>query len=146
MLSPGSRQELLWWIHNVEICNGKPIRFQDPVIVITTDASKKRLGSDEQSEGFRQVDTGGNFLAHKCIGVTSLQYAILTLVPELTSRNIQLQIDNSSAVAYIDHMGGAHSKPMNSIAKEIWDWAIQRNIHLTAVHIPEIEHVKADIF
>lgn len=33
---------------------------------------------------------------------------------------------------------------MNSIAKEIWEWAIQRNIHLTAVHIPGIENVKAD--
>jgi hypothetical protein len=44
MLSQDSRQELLWWIHNVEICNGKPIRFQDLIIVITTDASKKGWG------------------------------------------------------------------------------------------------------
>jgi hypothetical protein len=74
----------------------------------------------------------------------AVQFALLTLVPDLTSQNIQIQIDNSSAVAYINHMGGTHSKRMNSIAKEIWDWAIQRNIHLTAVHIPGLENVKAD--
>lgn len=41
-------------------------------------------------------------------------------------------------------MGGTHSEIMDSITKEIWEWAIKRNIHLTAVHIPGIENVKAD--
>lgn len=65
MLSQDSQQELFWWIHNMEGCNGKPIHFQDPSIVITTDASKKGWGCDEQSKGIWQMDTGGNLSAHK---------------------------------------------------------------------------------
>lgn len=33
---------------------------------------------------------------------------------------------------------------MNSLAKEIWEWAIVRKIHLTAVHIPGVENTNAD--
>lgn len=53
-------------------------------------------------------------------------------------------IDNTTAVAYINNMGGSHSLPCNSIAKEIWNWCIKQNIWLSAAHLPGIKNVAAD--
>ena len=41
-------------------------------------------------------------------------------------------------------MGGTHSKECNSIAKDIWQWCIERQIWLTAAHIPGTKNVEAD--
>lgn len=49
-----------------------------------------------------QMDTGTKY---KCVELITVQFSLLTLVPELTNQNIQLQIDNKTAVAYINHMG-----------------------------------------
>jgi hypothetical protein len=51
-----------------------------------------------------------------------------------------VQIDNKSAVAYINHMGGTHSNAMDAIAKKIWSWALMRNNHISSVHIPGMEN------
>lgn len=68
------------------------------------------------------MHTGGNLSAHTYIRTgNSTVFALLTLVRDLINRTIQLQIDNKSAVAYINHMAGTHSKILNSIAKEIWN-------------------------
>lgn len=68
------------------------------------------------------MHTGGNLSAHTYIRTgNSTVFALLTLVRDLINRTIQLQIDNKSEVAYINHMGGTHSEILNSIAKEIWN-------------------------
>lgn len=35
----------------------------------------------------------------------------------------------------MNHMGGTHSTSMNTLAKELLEWAIVKKIHLTAVNI-----------
>ena len=54
--------------------------------------------------------------------------------------------DNSTAVAYIDHMGATHSKSMNHLTKYIWLWCISRNIWLSATHIPGSDNEVADLY
>ena len=41
-------------------------------------------------------------------------------------------------------MGGSRSPECNHVAHRIWIWAKERNIWLTATHIPGIENVEAD--
>ena len=83
-----------------------------------------------------------NFLELKAV-----HFVFMTVADQIYGQNIQIQIDNKTAVAYLNHMGGTHSVSMNSLAKEIWEWAIERKIHLTAVHIPGVENqIKLQIF
>ena len=35
-----------------------------------------------------------------------------------------VMIDNTTAVTYINNMGGSHSAVCNSLAREIWFWCI----------------------
>ena len=59
--------------------------------------------------------------------------------------HIHTYSDNSTNVSYINAMGGIHSKEFNnSIVKDIWQWCIEKQIWLTAVHIPGTKNVEAD--
>ena len=53
--------------------------------------------------------------------------------------------DNTTAIAVLNHMGTSHSDPCNCLGKEIWDWCIDRNIWLSAAHIPRVYNIKADL-
>ena len=52
--------------------------------------------------------------------------------------------DNTTAVSYINEMGGCKSLECNAIAKMIWSWAITKGIWLSASHISGSVNVDAD--
>ena len=55
----------------------------------------------------------------------------LTLSSLLDARNhihVRVMSDNNTAVSCINSMGGCRSLEGNSIAKDIWDWAIDKDI------------------
>ena len=45
---------------------------------------------------------------------------------------VLLRIDNTTAVAYINHLGGAVSRELVNLTKDLWMWCLERNIHITA--------------
>ena len=47
-----------------------------------------------------------------------------------------LQLDNQTAVAYINNMGGTVSPQLTDLAKALWMWALSKDIALSAKHIP----------
>ena len=53
-------------------------------------------------------------------------------------------IDNTTAVAVINHMGTNHSNECNAIAIKIWSFCFKYNMWLTACHIPGKSNVVAD--
>lgn len=52
--------------------------------------------------------------------------------------------DNTTAVSYINSLGGCKSLKCNSLTKYIWEWARVRNILLSAAHIPGSTNADAD--
>ncbi|CAH3168659.1 unnamed protein product [Porites evermanni] len=52
--------------------------------------------------------------------------------------------DNNTAASYINYLEGCRSLECNSIAKDIWDWAIDKHIWLSAAHIPGSSNIDAD--
>jgi len=53
-------------------------------------------------------------------------------------------VDNMIALSDVSHMGASSSEKRNDLAKGIWLWCAQRNIWMTAFHIPDAENVEAD--
>lgn len=81
------------------------------------------------------------------INILELQagfFALKAFCKHSKNTHVQLQIDNTTAVAYIMHMGGSKSHQLNELAKEMWFWCIQKNIWLSAVHIPGKLNTSAD--
>ena len=63
---------------------------------------------------------------------------------EMTRIHVKILTDNITTVTYIREMGGSHSLKCNDLAREIWLWAIERDIWLTISHLPGKENVRAD--
>ncbi len=62
------------------------------------------------------------------------------------TKHIRLMIDNTTAVAYINHMGGSKSKQCNRVARKIWKWAEKRGVWISAAHVPGKKNVLADYY
>ena len=59
-------------------------------------------------------------------------------------KHIRIRSDNSTAIAYINHMGGIKSPECDTLAKEIWQFCITNNAWLSAAYIPGKNNTTAD--
>ena len=65
----------------------------------------------------------GAFLAFKCF------------FKDKRSIHVLLKMDNTSAIAYINKMGGTVSPALNKLNKEFWLWCMERDISVQAQHL-----------
>ena len=59
-------------------------------------------------------------------------------------QHISLKSDNTTAIAYVNHMRGIVSNSCNHSAREIWEICIASKVWLTAVYVPGKENINAD--
>ena len=145
-LSPLCKQDLLWWINNVDQYP-QTITPQIPHLTLTTDSSLTGWGA--VIEGTSSVASGRwsfqesqlhiNFLELKAI-LLGLQ----SLCSHLTNCTIKVLCDNTTAVSYVRSMGGSKSRNCNDITREILIWCMQRQLALSISHIPGKLNTEAD--
>ena len=63
------------------------------------------------------------------------EIALKSLVKDKTKIHNYLKIDNTTAVAYVNEMGGTNSKILTKTAKDKWEFCLTREITLTAEHL-----------
>ena len=71
-------------------------------------------------------------------------HALQCFVSNLRSIHVRLAVDNSTAVAYINNMGGVRSPLLDSLSRSIWEWCKLRDIFISAQHIPGKVNIQAD--
>ena len=76
--------------------------------------------------------------------LTDACFALSKLATTARSTHIRLKLDNLTALAYINKMGGTHSPECYHVTPQIWKWAIARAIWLSAAYIPGDSNVVAD--
>jgi hypothetical protein len=57
------------------------------------------------------------------------------------SLHIGIRSDNTTAVAYVNEMGGMTSILLDNLSAEIWSWCSEKDIFLTAQYIPGNENL-----
>ena len=143
-LSHSSRAELNWWILNVD-SSSKLISHGEPELRIQTDASANGWGGV-----WREQRTGGRWNQQEAshhINYLELLAVLLTikaLCGKFANLHIRVQCDNTTAVCYINNMSGSKSPDCNSVARQIWDYCVERNIWISASHLPGCENTEAD--
>lgn len=121
-LSPSARVELAWWLKHTLNANGSPVHLPPPDIIITTDASKKGWGAVHQS-----LQTNGRWSQRESlqhINYLELKASLLALKTFLKGKShitVSLQLDNTTAIAYINNKGGTCSPQLMTLALEMWD-------------------------
>ena len=94
--------------------------------------------------------TGGCWNAQEAqLHINSLEmmaafFAIKAFAKECQQITILLLTDNISVVAHINKMGGTKSQLLTSQVKDLWAWCLQRQISVTAQHLPGLDNVTAD--
>ena len=79
-----------------------------------------------------------------CLEMQAAALATQTFLKGRTGLSVLLQMDNTTAVAYVNNLGGTVSPQLTTLAKTLWMWALQRDITLTAQYIPGVSNIVAD--
>ncbi|CAL8071331.1 unnamed protein product [Orchesella dallaii] len=135
--------EIQWWkqqVHNAE----KAISRDSFDLTIFSDASTTGWGASSNS-----VSTGGAWTNEESkhhinyLELLAAYHGLRTFARGRNS-NILLRIDNATAIAYINKMGGIQYSHLLQITRKIWLYCEERNIHIKASYIPSKANITAD--
>ena len=144
-LGDAARTDLGWWLQHTATLESAPWARFSPELIITSDASKlgwgavccgKRIGGRwkkaEKSEHINFLELQASFFALKIFAASWRNLDVL------------LELDNTSAVAYIRNLGGVKSCKLSDLACELHTWAGKRNIRIFATYRPGVLNEIAD--
>lgn len=137
-----------WWKEHIfDSCN--PIKDIDFQLEIFSDASLTGWGAyclingkHERTHGhwdFQERESHINVLELK-----AALFGLICFAKEIEDCDILLRIDNTTAISYINRMGGIQFPKLNEVARQIWDWCEERNIWIFASYIKSEDNKIAD--
>ena len=145
-MSPKILEELQWWVENTHLLH-ENIVPGNPTWELRTDSSMDGWGFFNPNTGLSgggrwsesEQENHINYLEMKAIWL-SLQ----TSCKEPPGTHIKVLTDNSTAVCTITKQGSSKSVMCHEMARNIWFWALEKNIWITIAHIPGVENIEAD--
>jgi hypothetical protein len=144
-LTTACKDELRWWMNHLKLSNGREIKVPHPDMVIESDACLTGWGATCNGQTIQGHWTAAE--RKDQINILELRAILLTVkafLKEKSNIHVHFRADNVTAVAHINKMGGTRSKILTDIAKEIWDFCLQRKILISAEHLPGVMNVEAD--
>ena len=142
-LSEECVEDITWWIENTHTQSRALIRA-DPTVVITSDSSDYAWGGTRDD-----LTTGGAWSETEKgwhINVKEMLAALRTLCSlcdQERAVHIRMKLDNMNCVLYLNKRGGRR-RALNEVTRKIWFWALERDIWLSAEHLPGVQNVRAD--
>ena len=141
-LNRNLRKLISWWFNNITT-QFRNIVIPDPDLHIFSDASLTGWGGKCDD-----ITTGGHWdhSENSHINVLELKAALLSLKSlcrNVIDSHIRLHMDNTSAVACINKVGST-KEPLLEVTKDIFEWAENQSVVLSACHIPGVLNVDAD--
>ncbi|XP_057338526.1 uncharacterized protein LOC130676391 [Microplitis mediator] len=136
--------DLNWWQNNILI-SVNPIRQQHYKLEIFTDASLTGWGAacnNELTNGAWYGEELNYSINH--LELIAAYFGLQCFAEDKRDCEILLRIDNTTAISYINRMGGIQYPNLNAIARKIWQWCEQRNLWITASYIASKENIEAD--
>ncbi|XP_077991021.1 uncharacterized protein LOC144445357 [Glandiceps talaboti] len=136
-ITSNMKKDLDWWVRNLPH-ERRSISKGNSDITICSDAST--LGWGVSCEGKKG---GGRWVAWEAnhhinyLELLAVYFALRCFEQTFMNKYVKVLCDNTTAVAYINNMGGVRSVECKDIAKTIWLWCKERGIWLTASHLPE---------
>ena len=134
-LSEDARKELQWWLDE-GLDSNKPLTRDRPVGIIKLDPSGYAWGAVMKNE----VTHGmlGDEEKTEDINVLELKTAmlgVLSFCRNLHDCHIRIELDNTTAVSYINNMGGTHFFKCNKLSRQLILWCKFKRIWLSACNI-----------
>lgn len=138
--------DLEWWIKNINFTSN-PLESQNFVLEIFTDASKTGWGAfcnNERVNGGWKENERNFHINYLELLAVFLGLKCFARDPKYNNCNILLRVDNTTAISYINKMGGIQFPHLTNLTKTIWQWCEKRNIWLFASYINTKDNIEAD--
>ena len=107
LLNSNSKEELQWWIQNLQIFNGRYLILPQKFLTIRTDAYIKGWGT-----ACLGIPTGGEWNLQEqqphinVLEMKAVKLALLAYHKHFQMKAIHFQTDNTTALSYLVKMGG----------------------------------------
>ena len=156
-LSQPALEDLRWWVSsNPHSRNSQNITLPPFDLTIRTDASLLGWGAtcngrttggrwsvEEAEQHINCLELKAATLALKSFLGEGMQLPPQSLAPS-PPQHILLEMDNTTAVAYVNRRGGTQSPSLSLLALELWSFLLTRGLWVTARHLPGVLNVEAD--
>ena len=147
-ISHDIKTQLNWWIKNIET-QKRDILKPNPELIMTCDASGSGWGATVKDTS---LATGGRWKDNEAswhinyLELLSAYFALKSFCKSKKPIHIQILMDNTTAISYINAMGGSKSKNLDRLAYKIWEFCIERDIWLSASYLPGKQNQRADFY
>lgn len=138
------RSDFEWWKAHITDCSTSFVRPQF-VRAIFTDASLSGWGAfcnGAKTHGLWAASEQELHINH--LELLAVLFGLKCFAHDLADCDILLRIDNTTAISYINRMGGIRFENLTNISRQIWQWCESRNIWLYASYISSSENKEAD--
>jgi hypothetical protein len=137
LLTVEAEENLQWWITNLRQWNGHSWIQSPPQEDVYTDASDEGwgivIGNQTWSGQWSQEES------QRHINWKELQTVFLAVtLPQVQGRMINLIIDNTTTISYINKFGGTRSPPLMEIADRVWRHCLATGTRLQTTYVPSI--------
>lgn len=137
-------EDLIWWQQNIMIIN-KPVQELSFSLEIFSDSSTSGWGAHCNNESIHGYWNAEEREYHiNVLEILAAFFGLKSFAKNAKNCHILLRIDNTTAISYVNRMGGTHSKKLCEVAKEIWKWCEKRSIWIVASYIRSKDNVVAD--
>ena len=117
--------------------HGKALLREPSNLIIETDVSTMGWGACCGQVQTRGLWSQTERLLHiNCLELLAGGFALKSFLKNKCDINLLLLMDNTSAISYINKMGGSTSLVLSSLAFDLWQWCLERSITVTAQHLP----------
>lgn len=135
-ISESMKKQLQWWVDNVDT-QCRKISHGNPDITIQTDASHigygMVLGSTQCGGKWSQNEKDYHINALELLAIL---YSLKAFVREIRNKHVRVLTDSTTAMSYVNNMGGSKSSVCNDISLQIWNWCNENNVWISCNHIP----------
>lgn len=145
-LTSQALMDLQWWTRLGVSLTGCPLVLPPPLCTLQTDASTQGWGIVRSGRMW-----GGRWspveqaLHINVLELRAVRLACLKFASEFRARHVHFQVDNVTAVAYINKQGGTHSVLMMREARLLFEVLQQHQMVVTASHIAGELNALADL-
>lgn len=137
--------DLKWWYEAVIRNRGSKIKTDCYCLEIFSDASTTGWGAacgSDKASGLWSIREQQNHINY--LEILAAFLGLRTFAKDKRNCDILLRIDNTTAISYINRMGGVQFPHLTRVTKDLWQWCESRAIHVFASYIRSADNCVAD--
>lgn len=144
IISSSILPDLEWWSHAI-VHPINDIKQNEFCLEIYSDASTTGWGAACSGQRASGMWTDSERLRHiNYLEILAAFFGLKIFAKTYHDCQIILRIDNTTAISYINRMGGVQFPHLTNVTRELWQWCEKRNLFVFASYISSVENDVAD--